>query len=251
MKGKSKLTSSAHAIFDDEEMGCDILSKLSAKSVLQAWEKHKVYFFTTDLPTGDARRFQARRKENHFAVIHTITKQTQFCYTEICGAVNGLICFVHHSNCVACIYNIIIREVTPWVQSTLFDDIASEENWERHQVADHHTSFEFGFDPATKDDKVICVSRFIISPEAQEDVGPYKSYEAWEVLELGDNAWRSIEEESPLRLGSHPLSIYVNGTIYRFPGLNIDNKFGQYLLAFDVGTDNFRMIQIPKFRVVS
>ncbi|KAI3915380.1 hypothetical protein MKW92_001750 [Papaver armeniacum] len=67
------------------------------------------------------------------------------------------------------------------------------------------------------------------------------------------NSWRRIEDVPSLPDGLTPFSIHVNGSIYWFP-----EKFQKgiwnhgvivCIMAFDVGSEKFRKIQIPQFIV--
>ncbi|KAI3872147.1 hypothetical protein MKW98_011639 [Papaver atlanticum] len=73
------------------------------------------------------------------------------------------------------------------------------------------------------------------------------------VLTLGTNSWRRIEDVPSLPDGLTPSSIYVNGSIYWFPEKfqkgNWNHGVTVCIMAFDVGSEKFRKIQIPQFIV--
>ncbi|KAI3968367.1 hypothetical protein MKW92_045157 [Papaver armeniacum] len=161
------------------------------------------------------------------AEIHTIKRKTDsFSGNEILGPVNGLICFIDRSKSDVCVYNISTREVTPRVRSTLI---------KKHLLSLLNIieyGYEFGFDPVTKKHKVLLCVLFINQQPSQEHLGD--RYRVCEVLTIGDNAWRGIDE--------------VNGCIYyctsKFMSGNWDNN-DVVLVAFDVGSEKFRTITIP------
>ncbi|XP_026410262.1 putative F-box protein At4g38870 [Papaver somniferum] len=161
--------------------------------------------------------------------VHTIRTSKSFERTDILGAINGLICFTNKFEDSVCIYNISTREVLPLVKSTSRDYVIGG-------VKNDSLVYGFGFDPATKHYKVICNWRVNTKNDNQISVGHF-----WEVLNLGTNSWRRIEDVPPIPDGLTSSDIYVNGSIYWFP-----NEFESGIVAFDVGSEKFRKIQIPQ-----
>ncbi|XP_026458829.1 F-box protein At5g62510-like [Papaver somniferum] len=163
--------------------------------------------------------------------VHTIRTSKSFERTDILGAINGLICFTNKFEDSVCIYNISTREVMPLVKSTSRDNVIR--GVENDSLI---YGFGFGFDPATKHYKVICNWRVDTNNGNQISVGHF-----WEVLSLGSNSWRRIKDVPPIPDGLSSSAIYVNGSIYWFP-----EKFQSGIVAFDVGSEKFRKIQIPQ-----
>ncbi|KAI3988290.1 hypothetical protein MKX01_012079 [Papaver californicum] len=152
-----------------------------------------------------------RVAEGVTAVPHNVRKTTSIkydkvihekrvCYDGILKPVNGLICF----------------KLTPWMSTTLM------------RKGDHaDPKYQFGFDPATKEHKVICLWK--------SEIGFYPRRDS-------DPVYVGCDESF-----FHPNgSVYVNGSIYwithqlRYHGEKVS-------VAFDVGTEKFRTILVPKF----
>ncbi|KAI3934964.1 hypothetical protein MKW92_048502 [Papaver armeniacum] len=162
------------------------------------------------------------------SIIHTMSKTDVFSYNTIVGIINGLICFVDHNKHAVCIYNISTRDqITPWIKSTL----SMEEKL--IGVVSRSCVYKFGFDPVSKDYKVI--GKWKILDE----------FEIWGVLTVGENTWRKIDEAPPCYIGPSAPSVYVNGFIYWFP--NRYTGSDGFIVAFEVGCEKFRTIQVPTF----
>ncbi|XP_026430321.1 putative F-box protein At4g38870 [Papaver somniferum] len=83
--------------------------------------------------------------------IHSIRTLKSFHYTDIVGAVNGLICFSNKPEDSVCVYSVSTREVAPWVKPT----------WRGNDISggiNEVPTYRFGFDPATKHYKIICIT---------------------------------------------------------------------------------------------
>ncbi|XP_026410260.1 F-box only protein 8-like [Papaver somniferum] len=174
------------------------------------------------------------------STMHTTSKS--FECLDFLGPVNGLICFTKKFKVSVCIFNISTREVMPLVKSTSRDNVIGGGK-------NDSLIYGFGFDPATKHYKFICNGRVSAKNGNQISVGHF-----WEVLTLGTNSWKRIEDVPPLPDGLTPSSIYVNGSIYWFPDKFQKGIWNQgvtvCIMAFDVGSEKFRKIQIPQFIVV-
>ncbi|KAI3926746.1 hypothetical protein MKW92_033397 [Papaver armeniacum] len=165
------------------------------------------------------------------AEIHTIRKTDSFSCNEILGPVNGLICFIDRSKSEVCVYNISTREVTPLVRLTS----------RKQHLLSFITIVEFGFDPVAKKHIVLLCALFINQQPSQDHFGD--CYRVCEVLTIGDDAWRRIDEVPPCNLGT--CSVYVNGTIYYRTFKFMSGNNDVVLVAFDVGSEKFRTITIP------
>ncbi|XP_026383303.1 putative F-box protein At5g42430 [Papaver somniferum] len=93
--------------------------------------------------------------------------------------------------------------------------------------------YKFGFDPVGKDYKVI--DKWKILDE----------FEIWGVLTVGENTWRKIDEAPPCSIGPSAPSVYVNGFIYWVP--NRYTGGDGFIVAFEVGCEKFRALQVPTF----
>ncbi|XP_026408423.1 uncharacterized protein LOC113303594 [Papaver somniferum] len=175
------------------------------------------------------------------ATVHTIQEVDASSYNKILGPVNGLISFYDPViNSGVRISNISTRQVTPWIKSTLLRKFKEQERDFCPYKQD--VKCEMGFNPATKEHKVICI--WDISHSC-----PYRSEMICEVLTVGDNKWRKIAEVPPVYvLGV--ASVHVNGSIY-YNTLTVreDKVLPTSIVAFDVGTEKFRTIGVPDFIV--
>ncbi|KAI3933798.1 hypothetical protein MKW92_038040 [Papaver armeniacum] len=199
-----------------------------------------------------------------------ITEDKWFPYSEILEPVNGLVCFVDQKTHAIKVYNASTREATPWVISTLL----AEEN--HKLMADKSTMkmkchstpiYRFGFDPEKKEHKVLCFWRLLARREQHRPNSLERSdYESWEALTVGrDTKWRRIyavpNENNQVKIKevlppaySNCRQVYVDGTIYwsnkeyywdQWGTTNRDDP--DVIVAFDVGTEKYRLIPIPSF----
>ncbi|KAI3930810.1 hypothetical protein MKX01_037256 [Papaver californicum] len=165
-------------------------------------------------------------------------------YDGILKPVNGLICFTDTTwDFGVRIYNLGNRELTPWMSTTFMRKDAYVD-----------PKYQFGFDPATKEHKVICLWKS--KTYTGRDSDPV--YVGCEVLTVGDNTWRIIDiHEVPQfelvdTYSFQPVPngyVYVNGSIYWITGQLIYrwHSGGEVIVAFDVGSEKFRTILVPKF----
>ncbi|KAI3932272.1 hypothetical protein MKW98_024992 [Papaver atlanticum] len=162
------------------------------------------------------------------SVIHTMKNTNTFSFETYVGPVNGLICFTNKHS--VCMYNISTRDVTPWVKSTLQKEVK-----EMYGKDISIRSHGFGFDPATKEYKVVCMWTGYI----------WETDNFWEVLTVGHNTWRKINDIPPYTRGFTDSGVYVNGSIYWCTWKH--NGDADFIVAFDVGCEMLRTIQIPNF----
>ncbi|KAI3878632.1 hypothetical protein MKW98_027937 [Papaver atlanticum] len=172
------------------------------------------------------------------AAFHTIQ---EIDYTTehdmILKPINGLIGFFGETrnDYGVCVCNPSTREITPWVESKLLSDLRKK---------DHEASIincTLGYDPATKVYKVVGI---------WESRQP--SYTVCEVLNVGDNEWRQIDEVPPYDLEIYGSYVYMNGSIYyntysvKVSCAN-EKNMPKFLVAFDVGSEKFRTIRVPSY----
>ncbi|KAI3964219.1 hypothetical protein MKW92_011253 [Papaver armeniacum] len=133
------------------------------------------------------------------ANIHTVSKPLSFSYRKVLGPIAGLICFVDVF--AVRVYNVSTREVTPWIISPVFAKLEKENGMVN--AFNPRPICNFGFDQTTKKHKVI----FIWCE------GKFQKFPVCEVLTVGDNTWREIDELPPyLHIGA--TSVSANGSIY-------------------------------------
>ncbi|KAI3948975.1 hypothetical protein MKW98_021581 [Papaver atlanticum] len=210
-------------------------------------------------------------------IIHNVKKKTDdnwFYYDTVLEPVNGLLCFIHWETSAVRIYNVSTQEVTPWIKSTLLteekDKFESEDN-PLKIASNFNPIYQFGFDPEKKEHKVFCFWRLsaIADPWLYSDSA--SSYACWEALTLGrDTKWRRIsvapDENNLIKLNEvlppYCPGVHSNGTIYwrnRLMSCEEDLVYPEHVLrdyvptdpdaiiAFDVGSEKFRVIPIPSF----
>ncbi|KAI3912145.1 hypothetical protein MKW92_037354 [Papaver armeniacum] len=169
---------------------------------------------------------------------------------EILKPVNGLVCFVNHLSGSVLVYNPSTRQRTCWIKTNI--QIEKEEYSRDSKVEVRGHTYEnkewspfygFGFDPLTKEHKVVCVNKiYTCKVFANEFCSNVEII--YEVLTVGENRWRTIDEV--LRWCNGGISVYVNGYIY---WMGCQSYFQPNdILGFDVGSEKFdRVIKIPNF----
>ncbi|KAI3877117.1 hypothetical protein MKX03_027643, partial [Papaver bracteatum] len=109
-------------------------------------------------------------------------------------------------------------------------------------------TYGFGFDPLTKTYKLVYVLEI---PKAYFSTSS-KVQHICQVLTVGGrgNQWRNIDEVPPVQL-FESAGVYANGSIYwRNAGADsITPPDEELIVAFDIGTERFRVIEIPDFIV--
>lgn len=147
--------------------------------------------------------------------IHTIRKTDMFCCDQFLASLIGLICFIDRYEHAVCIYNVSTRQVTPWIKSTLLT-----EEQEKYPGLDVYVIREcsFGFDPSTMEHKVICISSISVEEyHGDSDGDGDDSYEVWEVCEVltvGENTWRRIDQVPLFYTYGYRASACIKGSIY-------------------------------------
>ncbi|KAI3915656.1 hypothetical protein MKX01_015481 [Papaver californicum] len=160
------------------------------------------------------------------AAIHTIREIDGTCYDRMLGPANGLIGFYGETIPPGvCICNLSTREVTPWIESKPF----------------RNSSLALGYDPATKEHKVVDIWSF----DRPKKV-------VCEVLTVGDNEWRKTDEVPPFHLHywAFSSSVYVNGSIYYTTLMLMAcapraQDVPKFIVAFNVLSEKFRAIELP------
>lgn len=140
------------------------------------------------------------------AAVHTIREIDGTYYDRRLGPVNGLIGFYGKTIPPGvCICNLSTREVTPRIESKSFSELRKKSRKRLHFPL---ASLALGYDPATKEHKVVGIWSF----DRPKKV-------VCEVLTVGDNEWRKIDEVPLFTLDywAFSSSVYVNGSIYYIP----------------------------------
>ncbi|KAI3897149.1 hypothetical protein MKW92_010369 [Papaver armeniacum] len=174
--------------------------------------------------------------------VNTVWKTNSLHYDRVLGPVSsGLICFIDMSVYAVQIYNVSTREVTPWISSSVFMNEKIMTNSGKYRVRGG-VNYQFGFDPVTKEHKVVFVWRIL-------DRNPCQ---VCEVLTVGDNTWRIIDEVPLIPIDGHGLNVHANGSLYWYVEYDVpvnDNpteyKSAEFLVAFDIQSEKFRTIKIP------
>ncbi|KAI3989261.1 hypothetical protein MKX01_003964 [Papaver californicum] len=172
----------------------------------------------------------------------TTTRELDVGWYRITKPLNGLIClFDFENNHGVRVCNLSTREVTAWIKSTFISNLDVED---KDEFPLSTSRCNLGFDPATKEHKVICIW----------NIG---HLQVCEVLTLrgGDRTWRMIDDVVPAYnfkvSSSYGDSVYVNGSVYYNPnlvGYGVKKDDGpKFIVAFDVGKEKFRAIEIPDF----
>ncbi|MCL7031031.1 hypothetical protein MKW94_022744 [Papaver nudicaule] len=156
--------------------------------------------------------------------------------------INGLFCFVDVVYNMSRFYNLGTRQTTPWIYTpvpTVTGLLSSK-----------LSSYGFGFDRLTGKYKLLCMWDISKGGAGYGKVFG-KVDHVCQVLTMGEDEWRTIKEVPPMRpVGGN---VYANGSIYM---RNRDDNFFKYpesevIIAFDLGTEKFRVIPIPDFVINS
>ncbi|KAI3859768.1 hypothetical protein MKW92_023259 [Papaver armeniacum] len=151
---------------------------------------------------------------------------------------NGLLCAMDLFDYRVCVYNISTRESTPWIKSTFIKQQQDKKQDRRTNFL--LTRFGLGYDPVTKEHKVIAVWNGVPRAPTNELV--------CEVLTVRQNSWRRIDvvDLPPLcEMDYHHgyvESVHVNGFIC-WLHFHLDCK-EPCLIQFEVGSEKFRKINI-------
>ncbi|KAI3891905.1 hypothetical protein MKX03_026313 [Papaver bracteatum] len=144
--------------------------------------------------------------------------------------INGLFSFIDILNGLSCVYNLGTRQVTPWVS-------IPDPSKTMVYIVNAILIYGFSFDPSTGKHKILCIWNVTRYGGKVEHVV--------QVFTVEENEWRTLDVVLPIRPFGE--AVYANGSIYR---RNRGDKLlkppdVEAILAFDVGTENFRVIQIP------
>ncbi|KAI3931081.1 hypothetical protein MKW92_011417 [Papaver armeniacum] len=173
------------------------------------------------------------------SVVNTSTREMDMGSYSFSKPINGLICLCDlEKNHGVRVCNLSTREIATWIKSTFLSNLDF-----KHKGAHYLSSSRcnLGFDPATKEHKVVCIWAIHGGPVC-------------EVLTLGDRIWRIIDDVIPAYNYTYSYSygdsIYVNGSIYYNPKMKMfddEDDDPIVIVAFDVGKEKFRAIEIPHF----
>ncbi|CAN1327419.1 Putative F-box protein At1g32420 [Linum perenne] len=154
----------------------------------------------------------------------------------------GLLCLVDSFFAVQ-IYNVSTGQATPWISSAVT----------MKRKHEGQPRCQFGFDPNTGKHKVVHL--WHVNYKQLSDYLVEESYTeapVCEVLTVGDTRWRIIDDVPPCEI-RRDFSAYANGSIYWITyselgrGESYRSKYFESLVAFDIGSEKFRMIPIPSF----
>ncbi|KAI3843352.1 hypothetical protein MKX03_030453 [Papaver bracteatum] len=160
--------------------------------------------------------------------------------------IHGLFCILDALKNVTCMFNLDTRKTTPRSQSS------TPFRWGSPPITSQPT-YGFGFDPSTNKYKILCVWEIPAKSVGYEGYGGMTGVDhICEVFTVGgENQWRKIHEVPPVRL--YGGAVYADGSIYmRNAGSTFSSRpDNEVIVAFDVGIEKFRIIQIPNFIVGS
>ncbi|XP_026429235.1 putative F-box protein At1g32420 [Papaver somniferum] len=165
--------------------------------------------------------------------------------------VNGLVCFANQGTRCFQIYNPSTGESTPWIKSLIKQQKEDEKQVVNYDGSVVYTraylNFRwsyFGYNPATKEHKVLSLWKVHSSDESGNCVSDEKICEVLTVGGKQQNSFRKVDEVllvSPIYLGK---SVYVNGSIFWYHRES-DRDVGVAIIEFNCGTEKFRVIPIP------
>ncbi|XP_026419550.1 F-box protein At1g52495-like isoform X1 [Papaver somniferum] len=211
--------------------------------VSYVWTEYGRFLLTADLSVED------KGGAVSAASVHTIREMdSPIGDSRIMGPMNGLMGFHDPEfNCGVRIFNVSTREVTPWIESTVLRKLKEEEEeGNKFRYYRKYAQCKLGFNPSTKEHKMICIWSL-------QHANPYHPMDVvCEVLTVGDNKWRRIDEFPTRKLRSTwGNSVSVNGSIYyttfkRTEGTDA-NDIPDFIVAFDLGSEKFREIRVPDF----
>ncbi|MCL7036393.1 hypothetical protein MKW94_009042 [Papaver nudicaule] len=200
-----------------------------------------------------------------------ITDDQWFLYNQVLEPVNGLVCFVDWERHAIKVYNASTREATPWAESTLLaeeNDKLAHENRNKEIKCHSNAIYQFGFDPEKREHKIFCFWRLIARPKGKTRYNTMErpDYESWEALTVGrDTKWRRMNavpnENNQIKIKqvlppahNKRRQVYGDGTIYWSNKEYYSQRFGDtdpddpdVIVAFDVGSEKYRVIPIPEF----
>ncbi|KAI3915689.1 hypothetical protein MKX01_015514 [Papaver californicum] len=196
--------------------------------------QRRILFISSREPDFNNPLFPYKKPDNHAIKFSDLF--TRYPYGIPQQAVNGLVCIT--SGGEAFIYNPSTGERSPWIQTTT--TLEGNAGNRKRQVR----CIGFGFNPKTNEHKVICISSTEKLKKKQEiswDFS-YKDEEiedqVCEVLIVGENTWRRIDEVPPYNLRTK--DCYRGGMTF-----NWDSNSVYVNVGFDFGSEKFRVIPIP------
>ncbi|XP_060198407.1 F-box protein CPR1-like isoform X2 [Lycium barbarum] len=166
-------------------------------------------------------------------ILHQFGEATDF--TSVAGPVDGLFLlekaeFLAEDDSRLALWNPATREFWP----------LPPVSFELHPLEEHDYKFALGFDPSTRDYKVLWVR--IFWGDWGMDVSPNCFIS---VYSLRNNSWKNLKSEFPYCCSLHePIgSTYLNGVYYWLSG-RLDNKSWR-ICSFDMGSEQFGEMQGP------
>ncbi|CAN1161464.1 Putative F-box protein At4g38870 [Linum perenne] len=179
--------------------------------------------------------------------VHSVKRMIQSSWSVICvGPVRGLLCLAGNYGVQIC--NVSTGEVTPWIKSDAAEKELRYCNYFPCQVdfTTRSMKYVFGFDHGSGKHKVMS---FWWNDE--------KMVLHCEVLTVGvDSSWRRIDAVPPFNphIVENMSACYADGSIYWLRRKTRNSRIGckyvdysESLMAFDLGSEKFRLIPIPEF----
>ncbi|KAJ1399558.1 F-box-like domain superfamily [Sesbania bispinosa] len=105
----------------------------------------------------------------------------------------------------------------------------------------------FGFDPKTKDYKVVVIKDLWLKETDERRIGHWQA----ELYSLNSNSWRKLDPSLPFPIeirGSSRVYTYVNNCYHWWGFVNESGRTEDAVLAFDMVNEVFRKIKVPRIR---
>ncbi|RZC87421.1 hypothetical protein C5167_035961 [Papaver somniferum] len=269
--------SSSHAVMGIELLQCEILSRVPVKSLMRFKCVCKQWHSLIHKDRSFIDLHFTRSKACNFAVngaevlpseggVTSVQREIPISgayFARIVGAINGLICLVECRTRSVCVFNPSTGQSTPWVKSMIKQQheslceeiqvIDEDGDYVTHKIEYANASwYYFGYDPATTEHKVI----FIWLKMTSNWSGIVGIENICEVMTIGGRqhsnnlSWRRLDDKFSLPPTISPFdftsSLYANGSIYWLhTGSNAATQ--PLIVEFNVGTEKFRVISIPKY----
>ncbi|XP_026443924.1 putative F-box protein At1g32420 [Papaver somniferum] len=188
------------------------------------------------------------RKTRQTTTMHTLSKRESnfMVFDYVIGPVNGLFGFAENYISTVTIYNFSTQEVVQ--QCSMPTLLTKSKQYPCYVAVPDSQHYFFGFDSTINKYKVVCVWRV-------------QDCQACEVFTLNSSiTWKKIDQVIP-PCCFHEKYVFANNSIYWRSSVKdlrslrffveqlskIDTSNDEVLVAFDLGSEKFRVIHVPNF----